>query len=154
MKEDAYEQLINIALETKDFKWVKELQKQKAQEIIDYKANTENNEYIISGTAFEDLTSQYVVIEEHGVRNIRFESEYDICYGKVGLTDGKLVYKGQNVKYRDINDGERYYLFGWFRGYIEGSSRFSTFSPSIEKTPMDKTTKTNHWWKLWNKTRQ
>jgi hypothetical protein len=107
MKEDVYEQLINIALETKDFKWIKELQEQKAQEIVDYKENVTNNGYIISGTAFEDLNGSYVVIEEHGVRNIRFESEYDISYGKVGLTDGKYSFKGQNVNYREITDEER-----------------------------------------------
>jgi len=157
MKEDAYEQLINIALETKDFKWIKELQKQKSQEML---KNLTNNEYIISGTAFEDLTYNYVVIEERGIRNIRFESEYDIIYGKVGVTNGEIVCKGQNVKYRDIKDEERCYVLGYLRGYYDSLKvpysykNNQTISPPIQKPTEVKNVENNiknkKWWNIFN----
>lgn len=116
-----YNELIDKALELRDFEWVKELVKLRDEELSNDKSNEIKVEYPTL-KALEDLHDAYVVKEKHGLRNIIMSSQDDIMNSEiVELKDYKYkdgIYAKQNseVKYQTFDEGSqvviKYYLFG------------------------------------------
>lgn len=152
MNKTPYDDLINLALDLKDFEWVKQLTKEKHAFIKSTQTNT--LEFTSKCVAIEDITSNYAVLEPLGLRNLRWDN-YDLMYSSLVMINKQSATVKELVSYRVLSDEERIMLYGFYlghndgyqKGYIEGSLKtYESITPkSIVK--VDK----KAWWKFWIK---
>jgi len=124
-----YNQLIDIALDHRDFEWVKKLVKEREESTN----NISTNKLIYpKAKALEDLHYNYVVKENHGLRNIIMSSEDDIINSEI-VQIKNCQYEAQNdlyakqnsdVEYETYDSSSqivlKYYLKGWKEGVKYG----------------------------------
>jgi hypothetical protein len=131
-----YDQLIDIALDVKDFKWVEQLVHEKKILLKKEGVTIPEFEY---ATAVEDIDMYYAVLEEEGLRNINIDSDYDLCYGTIVALMQSFTHQGETVAYQVLEDTDVCYLMGYLRGAKETAEQLLQPQP---KKP---------WWKFWQK---
>jgi len=134
-----YNQLIDIALDTKDYEWLDQLVKKK--KLLLKEEDIINNEEPQFGYAVttEDINIYYAVLEEEGLRNINIDSNYDLCYGTIVALMQNFTHQGETVAYQVLEDTDVYYVMGYLRGAKETAEQLLQPQP---KKP---------WWKFWQK---
>jgi|GEM_PF-5092792 len=160
MSKTPYDDLINLALDLKDFEWVKQLIKEKQSFL--HSASTNASEFTNKCVAIEDITSNYAVLEPLGLRNLRWDN-YDLMYSSLVMISKKSALANEIVGYRILSDEERLVLYGFYlghddgykKGYIEGSMKtYQSLTPKPTNTNEVKTDikiKKKSWWKFWMK---
>lgn len=168
-----YEFLIDRALDTKDFEWVKELQqnKNKYKDIKDTQQTNNNDmEYIDRITALEDMISDYGNLTDKGIVNINFQSKDNILNANI-IECNKKYKKGEVAKYKTIDEYAQVYIKGYWVGCIESvetdnlaSSDYLSYDKgffdgyktgeNISKIVIENIKNTNEkpvkkWWQLW-----
>lgn len=139
-----YNQLIDKALELRDYDWVKELVKLRDEENIIIKSNKNKIEYPTL-KALENLNDVYVVKEKHGLRNIIMSSQDDIMNSEIvelkecEYKDGIYAKQNSEVKYQSFDEGTqiviKYYILGQTVGVNLGynlgkEANLSLFKPN------------------------
>lgn len=117
--------LINLALQFKDYKWVRELMKQKehveASDTVmeeSVKADLFNEESV----ALENITNTYAVKERVGVRAFNIKSEFDRNLSDLVMVERPTYRKGEKVRYRHPSNEETIFARGIANGYVLGYS--------------------------------
>jgi hypothetical protein len=132
--------MIDLALQMKDFEWAKQLQEEKdrPQEIkVDYnslhKQVESDSKYNEVGKALEDITSQCIVKTYEGLRNINLFSEYDRLDSQIVVAEKDSYKKGETIKYYSPDIETLYYLKGYYQGY------YNCYTQNYNESQRDKT---------------
>ncbi len=114
--------LMDLALQMKDYEWAKELQQEKnTNEIrIDY-ASLHNqieseSKYSESAIALEDIITSWIIKWNNGVRNLNLMSEVDRIDTEILLAEKDKYNKGEIVKYYIPDFETQCYLKGYLQG--------------------------------------
>ena len=128
--------LINLALQFKDFEWIKELMKlednveasgtvmedsvEASSTVMEesVKADLFNEESV----ALENITNTYAVRERIGIRAFNINSEYDRNLSDLVMVERPSYRKGEKVKYRKPSNEEIIFARGIVNGYVLGYS--------------------------------
>jgi hypothetical protein len=118
--------IIDLALQMKDFEWAKQLQEEnlnhkKVNDVkIDYaslhKQVESDSKYNNSAIALEDITSVWLIKLNNGVRNLNFISEIDRTETEILIAEKDKYNKNEMVKYYIPDFETQCYL----KGYIQG----------------------------------
>lgn len=123
--------LMDLALQMKDYEWAKQLQDEDTKEVkVNYNSlnsqiqsdkhietDSKYNESII---ALEDITTNIIVKTNEGARNINIMSEYDRLESDLGITEKQSYSKGEYVNFYSPDTDELCYLRGYYNGYYYG----------------------------------
>lgn len=117
--------LINLALQFKDYEWMKELVKL-GEDMEASKAVMEKNVkadlFKEESVALESITNTYAVRERIGIRAFNINSEYDRNLSDLVMVERPSYRKGEKVKYRIPSSEEMIFARGIVNGYILGYS--------------------------------
>jgi hypothetical protein len=122
---DGYNQLIDLALDMKDFKWVEELVKKREENKAKQR---EVKPSYPEAKALEDLNDPYVVKEDYGLRNIIFSSEDDISYANIvelknysyDSSSGVYIKQNEQTQYKQLDEANRTAIRCYLLGYAIG----------------------------------
>jgi hypothetical protein len=112
---------VDKALEFKDYEWLQKLQKDKYEQLD---KGTSNNGFYKTISALEDINSQYSIKDKNGLRNINWNSDYDIEYGEIVYLEKESYRKYDLVRYKDLTELESYYVRGYIKGIQQNYSRY------------------------------
>lgn len=115
--------LINLALQYKDYEWVKELTKQeepvKASDAVMEKS-AKADLFTEESVALENITNTYAVRERIGIRAFNINSEFDRNLSDLIMVERPSYRKGEKVKYRNPSSEEMIFARGIVNGYVLG----------------------------------
>lgn len=124
--------LMDLALQMKDYEWAKQLQNEKYNEEVkvDYASlskKIESNKHIETDSkynqsliALEDITTNIIVKTNEGARDVNIMSEYDRLNSDIGVAEKQSYNKGETVKFYSPDNEELYFLKGYYQGYYNG----------------------------------
>ena len=117
--------LINLALQFRDYEWIKELMALETEPEAagnamegNVKADLFNEESV----ALENITNTYAVRERMGIRAFNINSEYDRNLSSLILVERPSYRKGEKVRYRNPSSEEMIFARGIVNGYVLGYS--------------------------------
>jgi hypothetical protein len=120
--------LINLALQYRDYEWVKELLKlEKSEEAEGKGVKPDKTEERVKvdifneeSIALEAITSTYAVKEKSGLRAFNINSEYDRNMSDIVFVEKPAYKRGEKVSYRVPTNEEIIFARGMVNGYVTG----------------------------------
>lgn len=117
--------LINLALQFKDYEWIKDLLKQEeeAKAVSEsIKGNVKAGLFNEESVALENISNTYAVREKIGIRAFNINSEFDRNLSDLVMLEHPSYRKGEKVKYRSPSNEEMIFARGIVNGYVMGYS--------------------------------
>lgn len=115
--------LINLALQFKDYEWVKELvELENNVEVPNTAVEERARDDLFSekSLALENITNTYAVREKSGIRAFNINSEFDRNLSDLVMVERPSYKKGEIVKFRTPSNEEIIFARGIVNGYILG----------------------------------
>ena len=141
--------LINLALQFRDYEWTRELLELEDSMQAPNSAMEESIKadlYTEESVALENITNTYAVREKNGVRAFNINSEYDRNLSDLVMMEHSSYRKGEKVKYRNPSNEEMIFARGVVNGYILGyneannnlNNQFMEYFNSVESRTLKK----------------
>lgn len=129
--------LINLALQFRDYEWIKELLKQEEEDKVSNASASKNDSaerndnasrnvkaglFDEESVALENIINTYAVREKIGIRAFNINSEFDRNLSDLVMLERPAYRKGEKVRFRSPSNEELIFARGIVNGYVLGYS--------------------------------